>query len=265
PLPRGANFNEANMADKSPLVRSFTRNPLDRREVKNLTRSYRRGLEALRAVDDGVGAIIKTLRKTGELRNTYILYLSDHGYFLGEHRFDVAKFLPYEASAKVAMAVRGPGVRRGFRSKEVVGNIDIAPTALQLARTSSPYRMDGRSLKRFWRRPFRTSRRPVKIALENPRGAEDNPGEVTISNKAPALRYRGFRVGPYKYFEFNRGGAELYDLDRDPRELRNRINSPRYVPVRQYMRAHMRQVDSCVGRECRQELPPWPEPGSNFP
>jgi len=260
PLPRGANFNEADMSDKSKLIRGYTNNPLGGGKIRKLTKSYRKTLESLRAVDDGVGAIIKTLRKTGQLDNTYIFYLSDHGYFLGEHRFDIAKFLPYDASAKVAMAVRGPGVPKGFDSREVTGNIDIAATALSLAGVSSNYRVDGRSLKPFWRDPFRTSRRPVEISLLNLAGAEDNPGKASVSNKAPALRYRGFRVGPYKYFDFVAGGSELYDLARDPQEMNNVIDSPKYETVRQYMETWMPQVTNCSGSGCRQALPVWPQP-----
>jgi len=265
-LPRHADFNEFDVSDKSDLIQSYMSDPLGGGKISKLTKSYRKTLEALRSVDEGVGAIIRTLRETGELDNTYIFYLSDHGYFLGEHRFDVAKFLPYEASARVAMAVRGPGVSRGFDSDEVTGNIDIAATALKLAGASPDYRVDGRSLRPFWRDPFRISRRPVEISLENLRGAEDNPGEALISNKAPALRYRGFRVGPYKYFRFAQGGeAELYDLERDPQELQNVIDSPLYAEVRQYMETHLGQVVNCAGGGCRQELPLWPEPLTTIP
>ena len=93
-LPQRANFNEFDISDKSELIQSYSANPLGGGKISKLTKSYRKTLESLRSVDDGVGAIIKTLRRTGELNNTYIFYMSDHGYFLGEHRLDVAKFLP---------------------------------------------------------------------------------------------------------------------------------------------------------------------------
>ena len=158
------------------------------------------------------------------------------------------------------MAVRGPGVPQGFQSDEVTGNIDIAATALRLAGATSDYRLDGRSLKPYWRDPFRVSRRPVEISLLNVSGAVDELGGAVVSNKAPALRYKGFRVGPYKYVDYAAGGSELYDLDRDPQELDNVIDSPLYESVREYMETWLPWVADCSGSECRQELPVWPEP-----
>ncbi len=110
PLITDPNFNEWDFTDKSSLLRSVAPRLLTAREKRNLKVAYQAQLESLMAIDESVGAIVKALRKTGELDNTYIFFLSDHGYFLGEHRFALAKFLPYEASSSVSMAVRGPGV-----------------------------------------------------------------------------------------------------------------------------------------------------------
>lgn len=258
PLPRPKNFNEANTSDKPELLQGLTPKRMTRDEIKHLKHSYRRELESLRGVDDGVGAIIDTLRRTGQLKNTYIFFMSDHGYYLGEHRYENGKFMPYDESATVAMAVRGPGVPDGGRVKEISGNIDIAPTALALAGAKPEYSMDGESLRSYWRNPNQTSRRPMGIALGVLRHVEG----ASISGKAPILNYRGFRVGPYKYIEYERGGAELYDLSRDPFEMKNHIDSPRYAAVKQYMRSHLAAVAECKAADCRAELPPWPRPGS---
>jgi N-acetylglucosamine-6-sulfatase len=259
-LPRPANYNEADVSDKSELIQSYATPRLDYQRNQRLKRTYRRYIASLRAVDDGVGAIIKTLRNTGKLDDTYIFFLSDHGYFLGEHRFDQAKFLPYDASSRVAMAVRGPKVPVGGRSEELVGNVDIAPTALQIAGVTGELDVDGRSINRFWKDPLRSSRRPLGLALP-PEPPEEPSGGASVSASAPALRYDGFMVGPYKYFRFDDGGeAELYDMDRDPWELENVIDSPEYVQVKQYMEAFLPQVGDCAGVDCRLWLPKWPEP-----
>lgn len=265
PLPRRANFNEADISDKPQLIQGFAPFRLDSFEISRLTGSYRKTLESLRSVDDGVGAILDTLEKTGELDNTYVFYLSDHGYFLGEHRFHIAKFLPHEASSKVAMAVSGPGVPGRQKSQEVTGNIDIAATVMKLAGAKPGYQVDGRTLRPFWRDPLRTSRRPLGISLENLSGAEDNQGEASISAKAPALRFTGFRVGPYKYVKYAQGGVELYDLERDPLELENVAESPLYSTVRVYMELHLPAVEKCSGSGCRADLPLWPEPFESLP
>ncbi len=263
-LPRPANFNESDITDKSLLIQSFIQSPLSSSQIRNTTKSYRRTLEALRAVDDGVGAIIKTLRQTGQLDNTYIFYTSDHGYFQGEHRFSSAKFLPYEETSSVDMAVRGPDVSRRSKSQEVVGNIDIAATALKLAGAAPDYSVDGRTLHRYWKDPDLTSRRAIEISLLNPRGSGDQVN-ASISAKAPALRYKAFRVGPYKYVKYAQGDIELYDLERDPRELDNVADAPEYSEVLAYMQTYLPSLVKCAGSECREDLPEWPEPAISGP
>ncbi|MBK5232588.1 MAG: sulfatase [Thermoleophilia bacterium] len=258
PLPRPKNFNEADTSDKPALLRDRAPKRMTKKDIGHLRDAYRKQLESLRSVDDGVGAILKTLRRTGELDNTYIFFMSDHGYYLGEHRYADGKFMPYDESATVAMAVRGPGVPSGGHTGEITGNIDIAPTALQLAGATPDYDFDGRSLEPFWKHPKRTTRRPIGIAL----GLLPHVAPAATSAKAPILNYRGFRVGPYKYVEYEAGGAELYDLKRDPFEMNNRIGSARYSAVRAYMKEHLPDVAACKGSGCRAALPPWPEPAA---
>ncbi|MCB0827884.1 MAG: sulfatase [Solirubrobacterales bacterium] len=256
PLPKPPSFNEVDFSDKPKSIQAAAPQRLGGAQVSNLTGYYRRYLESLRSVDDGVGEIVKALKKTGRLNNTYIFFLSDHGYFFGEQRFTAGKFLPYDASSKVAMAVRGPDVPSGQKSFEVTGNIDLPATVLKLAGAKPGYRVDGRSLRNFWRDPARTSSRPLGISL-----ATSVPeADAAISVRAPALRYTGFRVGPYKYVSYQNGEVELYDLDRDPWEIRNVATDPAYAAVLEYMSSHLGQISDCRGSGCRQQLPPWPEP-----
>jgi arylsulfatase A-like enzyme len=254
PLITDPNFDEADISDKPDLVQEAATSRLTAGDRRKLKKAYRSQLESLMAIDESVGAVIRNLRRIGELDNTYIFFLSDHGFFLGEHRFSLAKFLPYESSSSVSMAVRGPGVPEFSSSKEVVGNIDVPATVADLAGIEPSYELDGRSLKRFWRDPSRRSRRPVGIALFNPTATPQ------LSARAPALRYRGYRVGPYKLIRYWNGESELYDLSRDPYELSNVFGSPAYQVVSQYLTAHYDDVINCVADGCRESLPPWPEP-----
>jgi len=252
PLPRPPSFNERDFSDKPALIRGLAPEPMGRAAIRRLTFSYRRYVESLHSVDDGVGAIIRALRRTGKLRNTYVFLLSDHGLFLGEHRYDWGKFMPYEDAASPLMAVRGPGVRRGAVSREVVGNIDIPVTIMRLAGARPDYRVDGRPLWRYWRNPELRTLRPFAITINSQKGVEER---ATVSAHAPALRYRGYRVGPYKYIRYDQGGEELYDLAEDPDEMNNRADSPGYAGVLAYMRAHLDEVMTCRGASCRRNLP----------
>lgn len=263
-LPRNPAFNERDLSDKPRAVQLAAGRPLTRGPVRRITAYYRRYVETLRGVDDGVGAILRTLRRTGQLDNTYVFYLTDHGLFFGEHRFSDAKFLPYEPSSRVGMAVRGPGIPSRTRVDEVVGNIDVPATVLRVAGTESAHPLDGRPMDRFWLDPEAVTSRPFQISLTGFRGAEqrlENADGATVSAKAPAVSYRGFRVGPYKYIRYWNGEEELYALDRDPYELRNRIADPRFAAVAGYMRDNLAWVYDCAGATCRAELPPWPRPG----
>jgi N-acetylglucosamine-6-sulfatase len=259
PLQMSPSFNEMDLSDKPGVIQVAAPRRLNATEKSKLKTAYRSQLESLIAVDEGVGAIVKALRRTGELDNTYIFFVSDHGFFLGEHRFSLAKFLPYEESSSVSMAVSGPDVPVGS-SDEVVGNIDIPATISELADVTPEYDMDGRSMRPFWQDPSRRSARPVEISLLSPTGGGSSSEGAGVSARAPALRYQGYRVGPYKLVRYWTGESELYDLSRDPNELQNRFDDPDYAPVQQYMELYFQDVINCTAAECREELPPWPEP-----
>ena len=91
-------------------------------------------LRTLLSVDDIVDDIFKILNKYPDiLNNTYIIYTSDHGYHLGQWRVPHTKHLPYDTDIRVPMFMRGPNIKPGSISYDVVGNIDILPTILSLA------------------------------------------------------------------------------------------------------------------------------------
>lgn len=268
-MPRMPSFNEADIRDKPSWLKRVAE-PMDRRETERIDTRWRKEMEALRDVDDGVAAIVKTLRRTGKLGNTYLVFLSDNGLFHGEHRLSSAKFLAYEPSARVPMMIRGPGVPAGRRSAELVGNVDIAPTVLDLARAGGRNRLDGRSLRPFWKDPKRRTRRPLLIeswiGTGNPArelkdaglGPELESSGAAASVAAPALNFRAVRAGRYKYIRYSSGDRELYDLARDPGELQNRISAPRYRPVRRWLESVLRQRQDCRAARCRKVTGPLP-------
>jgi N-acetylglucosamine-6-sulfatase len=123
-------FDEADMTDKPPFLR---RTPLRLRAMDRIAEHFRQRQRSLLAVDDAVQAIVDALREQGELRNTYILFTSDNGYMQGEHDVPSGKMLPYDPSTQVPLLLRGPGIPSGQVSDELVGNVDLAPTIVQIA------------------------------------------------------------------------------------------------------------------------------------
>ncbi len=256
--PRSPDFNEADVSDKPSFVRQTP--PLTPNDVRRVDVRYEARLESERAVDDGLGAIIAMLGRLGRLPNTYVFLTSDNGYFQGEHRFATGKFLPYETANHMPLLVRGPGIPAGRRSDALSANVDLAPTLLQIAGARPARPLDGQSLLRFASDPALESRRAVLLE-DFTKAPSQNSG---ASSGSPSSRvphaYTGIRVGPYKYIQYATGERELYDLDRDPYELRSLAADPRYRNVAAWLSVRLRALARCSGAACRRPVGPIPRP-----
>ena len=126
-LPTPPSFNEDDVSDKPGWVRDQPR--ISDRRKRSLRNLHRNRLRSLQAVDEMVGGLVKTLRANGELDNTYIVFTSDHGYHMGQHRLPEGKWTAYEEDIRVPLVVRGPGVPRSQTRQHTVLNNDFAPTS----------------------------------------------------------------------------------------------------------------------------------------
>jgi N-acetylglucosamine-6-sulfatase len=254
PLPRPPGFNEGNVNDKPSFIRfAPLMTPID---IRRTTIEYRKESESLRAVDDGVGSILNALRLTGQLENTYVIFISDNGFFQGEHRLQRSKFLPYEPSTHVPLFIRGPGVKPGSRSGELVGNIDLAPTILRLAQAPATRAIDGRSLLPFIEDPSERTQRPILLEAftKSVDVGTERPAMATTSISALPEDYYGIRLGRYKYIEYADGEKELYDLKLDPYELNSRQKNRRYFPVRAFLHRQLLRLENCRGKACKKDI-----------
>ena len=276
PGPRPRGFNERDFSDKPKFLRDADiAAPLTGNEIIQLDNEYRKSVEALRSVDDGVGRIISALRDTGKLANTYVIYTSDNGFFTGQHRISRGKLLPYEAALRVPFVIRGPGIKPRTRSYEPVANHDVVPTIIKLADARAQLTIDGRSMKPFWVDPRKRSRRPILLSSyqqvtnlipgdypEEPEAVSGDGGEgdASVSVRSPDQNYVGIRLGPYKFIRYENGESELYVLSEDPAELENRALDPRYRYVIRYLDEQLQDLRGCKGQTCRNWAPPWPQP-----
>ena len=134
PRPTPPAFNEPEISDKPRQIRSLPRLSRSQRELTR--RRWHCTLATMKKVDKDLNKILETLREEDELSNTIIVYLSDNGYFFGEHRLANGKGFPYEEALSVPFVIRVPRALTSTPSvvHEVVSNQDIAPTPLDYAK-----------------------------------------------------------------------------------------------------------------------------------
>ncbi len=278
PHNRSEGFDEGNVRDKPRFIREARHLSLTDKHTYRVY--WQKQLDSLRSIDDGVRLIIETLGGVSRLRNTYVIFTSDNGFFFGEHRLIGGKFLAYEPATHLPFLIRGPGIRPGTKTGELTSQLDIAPTVLELAGAEADKSIDGRSMVPFLHDPDLRTRRPLLFEsfvetndVEQNRGAEtpasfDPPagggaarpaagGGATASILAPPKDYEGIRLGPYKYIAWPSGEKELYDIDKDPYELNNLVKKRNFYPVRNYLHTLLTGgvdqtggLEDCVGRGC---------------
>ena len=142
-MPQGPAYNEADVSDKPDFVRGLA--VMTPEEVDCARLQYQRRAEAMRAVDDMVGTVVAQLQASGELADTVLIFTSDNGYFLGEHRM-FSKVLGYEEGVAAPLLLRGPGVPSGATRDKLVLSNDLAPTIAAWAGVTPGLQVDGRSL-----------------------------------------------------------------------------------------------------------------------
>jgi N-acetylglucosamine-6-sulfatase len=236
-LPRPSSFNEADVSDKPQWVRNIPR--LTSTQISDLTQFYRKRLRALQSVDEMVGRLVDALSATGELSNTYIVFTSDNGIYLGEHRLE-AKAAAYNAAPRVPLLVRGPGVPPGVSRSQMVLNNDFAPTFASWAGLTPPAFVDGRSLA-----PLLSASPPATwrtaFLVEHRRSAEEYDYVRRIPN------YDAVRTSQYHYVEYETGEKELYDLSADPTELTSLHASASHQALISDLKARLDALKKCTG------------------
>ncbi len=253
-LARAASFNERDISDKPSFLQR--RSPrLTAAQVGGITRDAVARRRALLAVDEGVARIVRALRRTKELDNTYIVFTSDNGYMQGQHRVPSGKMLPYDPSSQVPLLIRGPGIPGNRVSDELVANIDLAPTLLELAGARAGKTVDGRSLMSFARNPDAPlTKRAILHETGGRRYAGPREQDERTNSRRPLRRvmsYRGIRTQRWLYIRWRGGDRELYDLRGDPDQLESLHAGRRHRHTRRVLARQLRRLARCAGETCR--------------
>jgi arylsulfatase A-like enzyme len=188
----------------------------------NCQRYIKDYVNTVASVDDSVGRVLDYLEANGLADNTIVIYSSDQGFYLGEHGWYDKRFI-YEESLRTPLVVHWPGVTEpGSVNKQIVSNLDFAPTLLAAAGVEVPDDMQGRSLAPLlagesvddWRTDF------YYHYYEGP------PAVHTVE------RHYGIVTDRFKLVHFyDLDQWELLDREQDPHEVTNFYGDPSYAEV----------------------------------
>lgn len=244
-VPPVPSFNEADISDKPAWLQ--VRAPLAPVDMVYAQRKYQDRLGSVRAIDDMVGRVVQALTQRGELQNTVIVFTSDNGFFIGEHRMS-EKLAAYEESIRVPLVISMPDAPGPQTSSALVLNNDLAPTLAELAGAAPGLPVDGRSLLPViadpaltsWRRRFLVEHWAVDVT---PMGVHDLPDFAAV------------RTGTLTYVEYDDGfqSREFYDASVDPYQMTSLHNdgSADRTSQRQILAQWLAALKTCGGGGCR--------------
>jgi N-acetylglucosamine-6-sulfatase len=234
PLPRRDNYGVPPRESKA-LQRSIEGLPPLGKDTVTPDETIRDRLRMLAAVDEGLGRILEALQKQGILDRTVVMLVGDNGYFYGEHGLSEERRLAYEESIRLPLLVRYPPlVKAGSQPSGLALTTDLAPTILELAGAPPRPGIDGRSLVPLfeatpgdWRHSF-----PIEYTTD------------IVFPRMLKMGYDAVRTERYKYIRYREleGMNELYDLQQDPYELRNLIDSMSSMDLRRRMEAELNEL-----------------------
>jgi arylsulfatase A-like enzyme len=219
----------------NPVIREFYRmglagNELVRYKYNRYLQDY---LACIAGVDKSVGKVLDFLKATGLDKNTIVIYASDQGFYLGEHGWFDKRWM-FEESYKTPLLIQWPGVTKpGSVNNDMVSNVDLAETFLDMAGVKVPEDMQGRSMVSILK-----GRTPKDWRKEHYYHYYEYPGSHMVK------RHYGISTERYKlvHYYYDIDEWELYDLKADPLEMKNFYNDPAYAGVKADLHARLKKL-----------------------
>ncbi len=218
-----------------PIIRhfyesDFTGKELTRHKYQRYLQDY---LACIAAVDKSVGAVLDFLRDNDLDKNTLVIYTSDQGFYLGEHGWFDKRWM-FEQSYRTPLIIQWPGtIKPGSINNDMVSNIDLAETFLDIAGVEVPADMQGRSMV-----PVLKGNTPSDWQTEHYYHYYEYPGSHMVK------RHYGMSTDRYKliHYYYDIDEWELYDFKNDPEEMRNSYNDPAYTEVKEDLHKRLKKL-----------------------
>jgi arylsulfatase A-like enzyme len=210
-------YNEQDVGDKPPS--GGQKSPLAPSEVKYIEGLRRDQLRSLLGVDRLIGTLVDQLQADGRLDTTWIIFSSDNGMMLGEHRWRPGKACAYEECVRVPLVIIPPvGTSPPVTDDHLVANIDLAPTVAAMLGVTPGAPVDGQSLLPLLTNPSSPWR--DELLLEVWKDYHDD------------LAFRALRTPDWKYVRYDNDQEELYNQTADPHELESQHANPELAELK---------------------------------
>lgn len=262
--PRTPSFNEEDISDK-PF--DLMRNPkLTDEQIESIDEIYRSRVLSMLAVDDMIAEVIQKLEETNQLENTYIIFTSDQGFHLGQHRMLQGKSSFYEEDIVVPFIVRGPNIpAQGQITNLLAGTIDLAPTISEWAGVVPPNFtvgqsfadiLEGKRASTNWREVFfletyAFSEGETSLDIKENKNFLNFFSVLFPQTENELPKWTGLRTLEYTYIEHPDGFVELYDLKNDPYQLEN-IAPIVDEKILNIFSNRLQELENCESEACRQ-------------
>jgi N-acetylglucosamine-6-sulfatase len=252
-LPTDTSVNEADISDKR---KSFQDTPLlSDATLAEISEVLAQRREALHSVDDQIAGIMDKVAAIGAAADTYYIFVSDNGWFQGQHRIRAGKKQPYEADARVPLIIAGPGLPHGVVVRQVSGMQDIAPTILAMTNewgSQGSFSIDGKSLLPLANGGTSSRAQLLETAVTaqvregNELGAYGSRATITWKTRS-IVTSKGWKLIRY----LSTHEVELYHLTTDPFEKQNLGRDPHYDAIQASLAARLTTLKLCSGAGCR--------------
>ena len=210
----------------------LTHREIVRWKYRRYMRNY---LGTVKAVDENVGRVLQYLGDNGLADNTIVIYSSDQGFYLGEHGWYDKRWM-FEESFRMPFLIRWPGVvKAGSKPRDLIQNIDYAPTFLEMAGLAVESEIQGRSLMPLLKEEANDWRQSLYYTYYE-------IGEHAVP------QHFGVRSTTHKLIYFPQSDEwNLFDLQRDPGEMRSVYDDPEYLAIREKLVDEFKRLRELYG------------------